>query len=127
MLTRILHNSPALGTYLDQLGLELSKPQRRHILNMADALLTCESEKTLAALQRQFIEGPDPSNMADFLRISPWNTPDVRMAIRVSQLSWLIEQAERQRLPQVIYINLDDSLGEKDKQHNPSGTGRLVS
>jgi hypothetical protein len=102
MLTRILHNSVALCTFLDHLGLELSKPQRQHILNMADALLTCESEKTLAALQRQFVEAPDPSNMADCLRISPWSATDVRAAIRVSQLKWLIEWAEQQGLPHTI-------------------------
>ena len=56
MLTRIVHNSGQLCTFFDQLGLELSKPQRQHILNMADALLVCEDKKTLAALQRQIGE-----------------------------------------------------------------------
>jgi hypothetical protein len=115
MLTRILHNSPKLCTFLGQLHLELYKPQHQHILNMADALLTCEDEKTLAELQRQFIEAPDPSNMADFLRISPWSAAAVRAAIRADQLHWLIDRAKRLGLPQVIYINLDDSFGEKDK------------
>ncbi len=68
MLTRILRNSPNLCDFFDQLGLDLYQPQRRHILNMADALLVCEDTKTLAALQRQFVEAPDASNMADFLR-----------------------------------------------------------
>ena len=52
MLTRILHNSEKLCTCVDQLGVKLSQPQRRHILNMVDALLVCEDKKTLAALQR---------------------------------------------------------------------------
>ena len=69
MLTRILHHSERLCTFLNQLDVELSQPQRCHILNMADALLVCEDKKTLAALQRQFVEAPDASNMADFLRI----------------------------------------------------------
>ena len=77
MLTRILHNSGKLCAFVDQLDVELSQPQRRHILNMADALLVCEDKKTLAALQRQFVEAPDASNMADFLRISPWQANDV--------------------------------------------------
>jgi hypothetical protein len=115
MLTRILHNSPRLCTFYDQLNIEMYKPQRRHILNMADALLVCEDKKTLAALQRQFIESPDASNMADFLRISPWQAQDVRAALRAYQVSWLIAEAERIDAPQVIYINIDDSLGEKDK------------
>ena len=115
MLTRILHNSPQLCTFFDQLEINLSKPQRRHILNMADALLVCEDKKTLAVLQRQFIEAPDASNMADFLRISPWQAEDVRVALRVNQVAWAIAQAERTGAPKVIYINIDDSLGEKDK------------
>jgi hypothetical protein len=115
MLTRILHNSDELCTFLDQLDLGLYQPQRRHILNMADALLVCEDKKTLAALQRQFVGAPDASNMADFLRISPWRANHVRTALRVHQVAWLIAEVERTGASKVIYINIDDSLGEKDK------------
>ena len=115
MLTRILHNSPQLCTYLDQLNMVLYQSQHRHILNMADALLVCEDKKTIAALQRQFVEAPDASNMADFLRISPWQADDVRAALRAHQVAWLISAAERVGAPKIIYINIDDSLGEKDK------------
>jgi hypothetical protein len=48
---------------------------------VADALLVCEDTKTLATLQRQFVEAADASNMADFLRISPWRVNDVRAAL----------------------------------------------
>jgi hypothetical protein len=115
MLTRILHNSEKLCTFVDQLGIQLSRPQHRHILNMADALLVCEDKKTLAALQRQFLEAPDASNQADFLRISPWQADAVRTTLRTNQLRWAVAQAERLGVRKVIYINLDDSLGEKDK------------
>ena len=115
MLTRIVRNSLELCTFIDQLDIELSKPQRRHILNMADALLVCEDNKTLAALQRQFIEAPDASNMADFLRISPWCAEDVRVALRAKQVARAIVQAECTGASKIIYINIDDSLGEKDK------------
>ena len=91
------------------------KPQRQHILNLADALLVCEDTKTLAALQRQFLEAPDASNMADFLRISPWCADDVRMRLRANQVAWAIAQAELADAPKVIFINIDDSLGKKDK------------
>jgi Transposase DDE domain len=115
MLTRILHNSEKLCTFVDQLGIQLSRPQHRHILNMADALLVCEDKKTLTALQRQFLEAPDASNQADFLRISPWQADAVRTALRTNQLHWAVAQAERLGARKVIYINIDDSLGEKDK------------
>jgi hypothetical protein len=115
MLTRILHNSPDLYSWLKSLDLGFSKPQKQHILNLADALLTCEDEKTLAQLQRQFLEAPDASNMADFLRISDWDANWVRAALRKRQLSWIVAEAERLGVSKTIYINLDDSLGEKDK------------
>jgi len=115
MLTRILHNSEKLCTFLDSLDIRLNQPQHRHILNMADALLVCEERKTLAALQRQLVEAPDASNMADFLRISPWRACEVRSALRRWQVNWLIAAAERANAPRIIYINIDDSLGEKDK------------
>jgi hypothetical protein len=115
MLTRIVHNSEKLCTFVDQLHVQLSQPQRRHILNLADALLVCEDKKTLVALQRQFVEAPDASNMADFLRISPWRAEEVRARLRAYQVAWLIAEVERTGAPKVLYINIDDSLGEKDK------------
>src|SRR2546425_134888 len=117
MFTRILHNSERLCTFFDQLELQLYRPQRQHILNMADALLVCEDDKTLAALQRQFVDAPDASNMADCLRISPWEADDVRTTLRAYQVAWVVAQAERAGAPKVIYLNLDDSIGEK---HTPT-------
>ena len=49
------------------------------MLNLMEALLVCEDTKTLAALQRQFIAAPDASNMADDLRISPWQAAALRL------------------------------------------------
>ena len=115
MLTRILHNSDQLQSFFNELGLDLYLPQRQHMLNMADALLVCEDTKTLAALQRQFVQAPDASNMADFLRISPWQAHDVRDALRIYQVNRLLADAEQTDSSPVIYINIDDSLGEKDK------------
>jgi hypothetical protein len=82
---------------------------------MADALLVCEDDKTLAALQRQFVDAPDASNMADCLRISPWQADEVRAALRAQQVAWVVAQAERAGAPKVIYLSLDDSIGEKHK------------
>jgi hypothetical protein len=116
MLTRIVQPSPALENWLDALGLSLSQPQRDHLLQLADGLLVCLEPKTLAALQRQFLDSTDPSNWADFLRISPWQAEEVRTALRRHQVQWLVAEAQRRGLPQVLYINLDDSLGKKDQQ-----------
>jgi hypothetical protein len=71
MPTRIVQYSPHVCAFYDQLKLKLSKQQRQHLLNLTGALLVSEDEKTLDALQRQFIAAPDASNVADFLCIGP--------------------------------------------------------
>ncbi|MCP4357704.1 MAG: hypothetical protein GY796_06780 [Chloroflexi bacterium] len=81
---------------------------------MADALLVCEDTKTLAALQRQFVQAPDASNMADFLRISPWQTYGTRDSLREYQVDRLVTEAERANVPQFIYISpLESKMGEE--------------
>jgi hypothetical protein len=35
--------------------------------------------------------------------------------LRINQVNWAVAQAERLGLPKVLYINIDDSLGEKNK------------
>ena len=82
MLTRIVRPSPALDTFLRPLLGSLSLPQRQHLLEMTDALLVTEDRKTLAALQRQFLDTSDPANWADFLRISPWSADLMRDRLR---------------------------------------------
>jgi DDE superfamily endonuclease len=116
MLTRIVRPSPALQAFLQPLTAHLSQPQRQHLLELADALLVCEDRKTLAALQRQFLDATDPSNWADFLRVSPWSADLVRDALRRGHLAWLLDEAQRRGLPKVLFLNLDDSLGKKDRQ-----------
>ncbi len=115
MLTRIVRPSPALEAFVRSLSLSLSPAQHQHLLEMSDALLVCEERKTLAALQRQFLDSTDPSNWADFLRISPWSADQVRDRLRRAQITWLIDRAQQQHGPKILFLNLDDSLGKKDK------------
>jgi len=115
MLTKIVHNSPPLCAFLDPLIESLTEPQRQHLRDFCDAILVCEGEHTIANLQRQFVETTDPSNWADFLRIAPWEANVVRAELLEAQINWVIEQAEKSGQAKVIYLNLDDSLGEKDK------------
>jgi hypothetical protein len=116
MLTRIVEPSPAVQSFLGSLHLDLSQPQHDHLLQLVDGLLVCDESKTLAALQRQFLDSTDPSNWADFLRISPWSAAEARTALRRHQVQWLVAEAQRRGFPKVLYVNLDDSLGKKDKQ-----------
>jgi hypothetical protein len=105
-----------LETFLGSLDLDLSQPQRAHLLQLADGLLVCDESQTLAALQPQLLDATDPSNWADFLRISPWRAGEIRTALRRHQVEWLVAEVQRRGFPKVLYVNLDDSLGEKDQQ-----------
>jgi len=115
MLTHILHNSPALCTFLDQLDLSLSQPQRQHVLNLADGLLVCDSTKTLAELQRQFVDCVDPSNMADTLRIAPWTAADLRHPLQAFILREALAQAQAAQMLTYIAVSIDDSITAKHK------------
>ena len=115
MLTKILHNSPDLCTFIDLLDLTLSQPQRRHVLNLADALLVCDSDKTLAALQRQFVECVDASNMADTLRIAPWTAAELRLPVGQFLIREALAQARAAGTLHAIYVSLDDSISRKHK------------
>jgi len=113
MLARILHPSPQLCAFLEPLCGSLSKPQKTHLQELCDALLVCESEHTLAALQRLFVATTDVSNWADFLRSSPWQPNAVRAGLLPAQIAWAIEQGQKSCQAKEIYLNFDDSLGTK--------------
>ncbi|MGH8710799.1 MAG: transposase [Burkholderiales bacterium] len=114
MLARILHPSPKLCAFLDPLIESLSKPQRAHLEELCDGVLVCETEHTLAAMQRLFVETTDQSNWADFLRISPWDADAVRVELLKAQIDWAIEHGQKSGQATEIYLNFDDSLGAKD-------------
>ena len=114
MLTRILHNNPELCTFIDHLELQLSAPQRRHVTNVADGLLVTDAPKTLAEIQRQFVECVDPSNIADTFRIAPWTAEDIRSPLSEMLMRTALERLEPQGQPRRLLINLDDSLAIKD-------------
>ena len=115
MLTRILHNSAALCAFIDQLDLSLSQPQVRHVRNLADALLVCDSAKTLAELQRQLVEAVDVSNVADTLRIAPWTAHEVRQPVGAFLVREALAQARQAGTLHYICVSLDDSIARKHK------------
>lgn len=114
MLTHILHNSEELCTFVGQLDLQLSVPQLRHVINIADALLVTDAPKTLAEVQRQFVEAVDPSNFADTLRSAPWNASDIGVPLAAFMIRSALERLRQQRQPLCLLINLDESMAIKD-------------
>jgi hypothetical protein len=94
MPTKIVHNSLQLCAFLNPLIGSLSAPQRQHLRDLCDALLVCEGERTLAALQRQFVETTDASNWAGLLRIGLWNAQRFRAELLEAQIFFAIERVK---------------------------------
>src|SRR5271157_1157668 len=116
----IVQRSAAIVTFVGLLGLTLSAPQRQHIERFGDLLVVAPRRKTLAQLAALELPGVDPSNLADFFRISPWDPDDLRLPLIDFVLAYLKARNVDPTLP--IYLTVDDSLAPKDK-----GTRKLES
>jgi Transposase DDE domain len=115
LLKLIVHHAPKLLVFVCGLHLRLSKPQWQHVIRLADALIVSDTRhKTIAGLYRLIVDAPDASNGADSLRISPWTADDLRAPLRLFTVTDLVAYANETN-EWTLYVSLDDSLGEKDK------------
>jgi hypothetical protein len=138
MLKRIVHPSAFLVTFVTLLHLNLSKPQRKHLLRTADAIVVCEGRKTLANLYRQWVEAPDASAVADFFRVSPWEAEEIYQALGPFALADMLQRAAAAGAEPTIWASIDDSATRKDKDthaleavdwafdHSASGKGQTA-
>lgn len=114
MIKQIVQHSAKLIEFLVLLQLNLSKPQYRHVLGIADAAIVCEApHKTLTTLYDLIVDAPHPSNAADCLRISPWSADELREPLREFTIGDLM-QAANLGSGEPLFISIDDSLTEKD-------------
>ena len=115
MIKQIVQHSAKLIEFLVLLQLNLSKPQYRHVLGIADAAIVCEApHKTLTTLYDLIVDAPHPSNAADCLRISPWSANDLREPLREFTIGDLMQVANLGG-GELLFVSIDDSLTEKDK------------
>lgn len=138
MLKRIVHPSAFLVTFVTLLHLNLSKPQRKHLLRTADAIIVCEGRKTLANLYRQWVEAPDASAVADFFRVSPWEAEEIYQALGPFAIADMLRRAEEEGAEPIVWASIDDSATRKDKDthaleavdwifdHSASGKGQTA-
>ncbi|MBN1937155.1 MAG: hypothetical protein JW934_21025 [Anaerolineae bacterium] len=77
MLGVIVQHSVDIVTFISWLSPALYQPQIRHLIRLVDALLVCDSKKTLTNISRQLAAKYDPKTAADFFRESPWQVIDV--------------------------------------------------
>ena len=115
MLTAIIQHPAELVAFIQALNLALYQPQKRHLLNVIDALLTHNGRKTLSALYRLLAKAPGPKAAADFFRESPWEAEAISKPRKHFMLQKMLELAHRLELDRVIYMSIDDSLGKKGK------------
>jgi hypothetical protein len=116
MLPTIVFPSRALKTFVNSLGLGLTKPQRRHLEEVVEGLLMTDGRKTLAAVTRQLVTERDIYAVADFFRASPWTADTLRGALRARMLADLCAQAAT--LPaarRIVVVSLDDSTCHKPR------------
>lgn len=115
MLGVIVQHSVEIVTFISWLSPALYQPQIRHLIQLVDALLVCDSHKTLTNLYRRLAVSRDPKTAADFFRESPWQV----IAISGPRKRWMLlkflELACKLNLAPVILVSLDDSLGKKHK------------
>jgi hypothetical protein len=116
----IVQRSAAVVTFVSLLSLPLTVPQFRHVERLADMLVMAPRKKTLAQMVAEELDGVDASNLADFLRISPWDADDLRLPLLAFMIRDLARRIHDRSLP--IYLTVDDSLTVKDK-----GTRKLQS
>jgi DDE superfamily endonuclease len=109
----IVRRSAAVVTFFGLLGLTLYAPQLRHLERLADLLVVAPRRKTLAELAAQELDGVDPSNLADFFRISPWDADDLHVPIVEFILQYLKRRNAASKAP--LFLIVDDSLANKDK------------
>lgn len=114
MFPIIVSNNPKLCTFVDQLKLPLSAPQRRHVLNVADSILVTDGTKTLAALMRHCLNAPDASNVADTFRIAPWEATAIGKPVATEMVRTALAHLDTLSEPHFLLVNIDDSLTIKD-------------
>jgi len=117
MLNWIVEQSVELVKFISLLGLTLSIPQLRHVINVADALITADGKhKTLRRLNGTLQRPPtDEFAVADCFRLSPWTGADLRTRILRFLLPFAFELVRRLKLDRIIQFSFDDSFCIKDK------------
>lgn len=115
MLGVIVQHSIEIVTFISWLSPALYQSQIRHLIRLVDALLVCDSKKTLTNLYRQLATRYDPKTAADFFRESPWQVIDVSGPRKRWVLLKFLELAHKLHLDPIILIGVDDSLGKKHK------------
>ena len=135
MIKTIIRPSDALAIFFSELEHPLSNPQQQHVMRIVEGLIVGQGRKTLSQLYAHWVDAPDASAVADFLRVSPWSDECLNQMVGEISLSDMIERVKQDGIPPLVYVSFDDSTTVKDKDthalegvdwqhdHNTSGRG----
>jgi len=115
MLKSIAEIAPELLNFIETLELPPSRPQKQHVVQVTDALITTEGSKTLSILNRSIVGDPCPKAAADTFREAPWTADDIRVPLRTHLVQFLFKLSEEMGLEKQVFLSLDDSITDKDK------------
>ena len=115
MLKAIVQQSKSLVSFISELNLALYQPQKRHLIQIVEALLVSQGRKTLSDLYRLWVEKLDPKTAADFFRESPWEAAEVSGPRKRFMVKKFLEIAQKAGIKLEILVSVDDSLGKKGK------------
>lgn len=110
----IVRRTASIVTFLGLVGFSCSAPQAAHLERFIDAIVVAPRRKTLADLACLELDGIDPSNFADWLRISPWDSSTLRLRVATWVIKYLLKDMGNNKKP--IYLSLDDCLVIKNRQ-----------
>lgn len=115
MLTWIVVHSDAVCNFLVPLRIGFSPAQQRHALNVIEALLVCPlKHKPLCALMRLLgLPHADEFALADFFRVSLWDSQPVQAALTHFLLQ-TVAQIQQRTGWRVLFLSVDDALCPKD-------------
>jgi len=103
---------PVLHGLLLSLAVAFSKPQRRHFENYLLGLICLDRRRTLTAMSRQVLDGPDRSSWDRFVTASPWELPVLNRAWRrclAKELKRLKPKGLRLGGREVDFLAFDDT------------------
>ena len=115
MLKSIAEISPELHGFIEALQLPLSRPQKQHVAQVADALITTEGDKNPSALYRSIVGEPCPKSAVDTFREAPRTADVIRVPLRAHLVELIFKMAEEMGLQKHVFLSLDDSTTDKDK------------
>jgi len=99
MIKTIIRPSDALTLFFSELEQPLSKPQTQHVMRIVEGLIVGQGRKTLSQLYAHWVDAPDASAVADFLRVSPWSDGSLNQRVAEMSLSDMIERVKQDGIP----------------------------